>query len=51
MNAEAGLQLDFGAGEFEVAGRPLLLVQQPHTSTGDTGYAIWDGSLILAKFC
>ena len=49
MNAEAGLQLDFGAGEFEVDSQPLVLSQWTHTSTDDTGYAIWDGSLILAK--
>lgn len=51
MNLEAGVQLDFAGGEFDIDGQCLKFAQRVHSGLHDTGVAIWDGSLILAKYC
>lgn len=35
---------------FTVAGTPLKIEHGEHSSTNDTGLAVWDGALILSKF-
>ena len=42
--------VNFGEGEFSIAGRPLLVNNADHRDNDDTGLSVWDGSVVLAKW-
>jgi hypothetical protein len=42
--------VDAAAGEFKVAGVPVVVSESAHHGQRDTGMTVWDGSLILSKF-
>ena len=44
------LHLDFAAGELKINGAPLIIANQDHKGNDDTGLAVWDGAVVLAKY-
>ena len=50
LDRKAMLHLDFAAGELQINGAPLIIANQDHKGNDDTGLAVWDGAVVLAKY-